>query len=92
MKKLLKLTVIATFGVVALTSCKKDWTCDCTASGADATEVNAVLNDPTATYTVYSDLSKSEAKSKCDSEGKSAEVSLKEIDMNVTLSCTPKAK
>ena len=47
MKKIALL--IALGGVFAMTSCKKDWTCACTVSGAsiDATILNAKKSDAT---------------------------------------------
>lgn len=60
MKNLLKLTVVGVFGVVALTSCKKDWTCECAANIGGVTIHSDTLSP------VLSDLSKKDAQTSCD--------------------------
>lgn len=55
MKKILTIGVFALFGVIALSSCKKDWTCTCTVNGV------------TGTAATYKDTKKSDAKASCDS-------------------------
>lgn len=59
MKKLLVLVVFAG-GLVAISSCKKDWTCSC-----DIT-TTGTINSSTSADTVFSDMTKSDAKSECN--------------------------
>jgi hypothetical protein len=55
MKKAIVVGVFAIFGVIALSSCKKDRTCTCTINGGSATS-----------YTIEG-KTRSEAKTECDS-------------------------
>lgn len=57
MKKVMIL--VAAFAVVGLTSCKKDWTCECTTSDSSGT-----LDDVSASVTL-TDLNKSDAETAC---------------------------
>ena len=59
MKKLLVIAVFAG-GLIAIVSCKKDRTCSC-----DVTTTGFVTTSVTVD-TVFTDVSKSEAKDKCD--------------------------
>lgn len=57
MKKLI-LAIAVIGGITVLSSCKKDWTCECTGE---------VLGTPfTVNDTVYTDMTKKDATSKCD--------------------------
>lgn len=67
MKNLLKLTVVAVFGMVALSSCKKDWTCDCTGtSNGVSVDLSNYIVAP-----ILPDLSKKDAQTACDSHATS---------------------
>ena len=61
MKKFAPIAVIALFGVLSMTSCKKDYTCTCTIGGV------------TYPYT-YSKVKKSVAKTNCDNQNTAAAV------------------
>ena len=54
MKKYIAISAFAVLGVVALSSCKKDWTCSCT------------INGTTGSAATYKDTKKSDAKASCD--------------------------
>lgn len=55
MKKVIGVAAFAVLGMVALSSCKKDYTCECTSSGGDSTSI------------VYEDIKKKDAESACTS-------------------------
>jgi hypothetical protein len=57
MKKMI-LAIAVVGGMAALTSCKKDWTCECT---GEALGIPFTVND-----TVYTDMTKKDAEAKCD--------------------------
>lgn len=76
MKNLLKLTVVAAFGVIALTACKKDWTCDCTYN-------NVTYADSTMNITK---ASKDDAQSACNARASQISIALPGT------TCTAKAK
>jgi hypothetical protein len=59
MKKALLIGSLGVFGVLALASCKKDYTCDCTINGAT---VSSQIKD----------AKKKDAQSECDALGVSA--------------------
>ena len=52
MKKVIGVAAFAVLGMVALSSCKKDYTCECTIGGSTSS-------------TVYEDVKKSDAESSC---------------------------
>jgi len=54
-----KVILVAAVGVLALVSCKKDYTCAC-----DVT-TTGLINSTTVVDTVYQDVSKSDAEDKC---------------------------
>mgnify|MGYP006127977581 CR=1 FL=1 len=54
MKKIIGVAAFAVLGMVALSSCKKDWTCSCLVNGADAGSVT------------IEDETKNNAKDECD--------------------------
>lgn len=57
MKKMI-LAIAVIGGISMLTACKKDWTCECTGE---------IFGVPfTANDTVYNDMTKKDAESKCD--------------------------
>lgn len=60
MKKLLTFAVVGV-AVVSMTSCKKDWNCDCTVSGVTTTSV-------------IPDSNKSDAEEACDALGTAAAI------------------
>lgn len=67
---------VAAIATLGLTSCKKDWACECTYNGATLTTTDG-----------YNDLSKKDAEAKC--EGK---VSVGIISVNTENNCTLRAK
>lgn len=54
MKKVIGIAAFAVLGMVALSSCKKDYTCECTVGGSTSS-------------TVYEDIKKSDAEDACTS-------------------------
>ncbi len=54
MKKIIVFGAFAVLGVVALSSCKKDYTCTCTINGSSAS-------------TTYKDVKKKDAEASCES-------------------------
>lgn len=74
MKKVL--LFVAVVAVAGLTSCKKDWACECTYSGVT-----------TSTTEGYSKLTKKDAEAKC--EGK---VTVGLVTVNPGSNCTLRAK
>lgn len=61
-----KVILVATIGVLALISCKKDYTCSCTVTSTGLVNFT-VVND-----TIYQDVSKSDAENKCATMNSSA--------------------
>jgi len=60
MKKLSSIAIVAMFAALALTSCKKDYTCTCTIHDS-----SGIIAD-TSFSTVFPNQKKDDAKSACD--------------------------
>ena len=73
MRKIATIGMIAFIGALALTSCKKNYTCSCHIYAAGDTSGAVIIDPIDTTYTIdYSKTTKSKAKSGCDDAEKSA--------------------
>lgn len=76
MKKLV-LAVAVVGGLAALTSCKKDWTCECTIT------TTGTVNSTTTADTVYTDMKKADAQTACDANDASVSI----LGESITTEC-----
>jgi hypothetical protein len=60
-----KFSILALLGVCLFTSCKKDFTCECTRNSKFTNTSGTTVNDPSITTYTLKDISKGNAKAAC---------------------------